>query len=121
MKAQLLVLLVVPAAVLTLAAPGYSGAGVAQINSPTLSGEGHPEDWGSPKLSVSGRPEDWGSSSYVAQGRPTDWGSVYQPQGRPEDWGSPTTSFWSTLGKPEDWERPIRRLRHALTAFFYFR
>jgi len=120
MKAKLLVLLVVLAAVLTFATPGYPGAVVAQANNPTLSGDGKPDDWGAPSYSVQGRPTDWGSV-YHPQGKPEDWDSVYHPQGKPEDWGSPATSFWSTLGKPEDWEGPFRGLLNSITAFFYSR
>jgi|GEM_PF-2715030 len=111
MKAKLLVLLVVLAAVLTLAAPGYPGAVVAQVDSPALSGDGRPVDWGSPQLLPSGKPTDWDSPSYSLEGRPTDWETIpgsYQAAGHPEDWGSPSFSFWSIKGKPEDWDSLMR-------------
>jgi len=121
MMTRMLVLLVVFAGTLVLASPGFPGALVAQPNSPTLSGEGNPEDWGAPVLSVSGKPEDWDSPAFSIKGRPVDGESIYRPQGRPEDWGSPSFSFWSILGKPEDWDGPVRGVFRSLRSLINFR
>lgn len=108
MKTRMLLSLVLFAGALVLASPGYPGAMVTQPGGPSLSGEGNPEDWGAPSLAPSGKPDDWGAPGFT-------------PSGKPTDWDSPASSFSSTLGKPEDWEGPVRRLLHAITAFFYFR
>jgi len=77
---------------LGFAGSASAGALVAQPNSPTLAGEGNPEDWGAPRLRPSGKP--------------TDWDARYKPTGRPEDWGSPNRLHLSTSGRPTDWESP---------------